>query len=290
MAKNKSRLKTFKNWLLARDSSSRISTLPTYQSFLENSNGTEKSREEMLRIFRMIKDYRPYDTLKRHFFDFSITNRAAEKTFMDTTTPPGTVFGFDSVNDWTRETREFMECLVPALSKKRRPNLRNVIPYYIKFDFIKDIEKEEIYLNNENSEETGKIVICRIPINSTDKQIIGYAKEALNLFIENIDLSDNALTDFFKWWIKELIFSPSSREFPTKFQSAFIEWSKTANIDEVKRLYHSILMNADDPDIIRIGTRKGTKEIIDHINWGFKEFGIDALDVKAGHSLLKRFS
>ena len=41
MKKKKSRIKSFKNWLLARDSSSRISSKSTYNGFFESSNEKE---------------------------------------------------------------------------------------------------------------------------------------------------------------------------------------------------------------------------------------------------------
>ena len=42
MKKKKSHIKTFKNWLLARDSSSRISTKSNYNGFLESEETEDK--------------------------------------------------------------------------------------------------------------------------------------------------------------------------------------------------------------------------------------------------------
>lgn len=46
MKKKKSRIKTFKNWLLARDSASRISTRSTYNGFFES----KEDNDEVLRF------------------------------------------------------------------------------------------------------------------------------------------------------------------------------------------------------------------------------------------------
>jgi hypothetical protein len=43
MKKKKSRIKTFKNWLLARDSSSRISSEPTYRGFFESNEDNNEA-------------------------------------------------------------------------------------------------------------------------------------------------------------------------------------------------------------------------------------------------------
>lgn len=42
MEKKKRRIKTFKNWLLARDSASRISTVPNYIGFFEEKEENKK--------------------------------------------------------------------------------------------------------------------------------------------------------------------------------------------------------------------------------------------------------
>ena len=50
MKKKKRRIDTFKNWLLARDSASRISTKSNYNSFLES----EKKESESDLLFRKL--------------------------------------------------------------------------------------------------------------------------------------------------------------------------------------------------------------------------------------------
>lgn len=52
MKKKKKSIDTFKNWLLARDSSSRISTKSNYNGFLESENKEEKESELLFRRFR----------------------------------------------------------------------------------------------------------------------------------------------------------------------------------------------------------------------------------------------
>lgn len=51
MKKKKRRIDTFKNWLLARDSASRISTKSNYNSFLES----EKKESESDLLFRNLR-------------------------------------------------------------------------------------------------------------------------------------------------------------------------------------------------------------------------------------------
>lgn len=53
MRKKKRRIDTFKNWLLARDSSSRISTKSNYQGFLESSKNKDSDKDL---FFRNVKD------------------------------------------------------------------------------------------------------------------------------------------------------------------------------------------------------------------------------------------
>ena len=52
MKKKKRSVDTFKNWLLARDSSSRISTKSNYNGFFEGENKNEKELELLFRRSR----------------------------------------------------------------------------------------------------------------------------------------------------------------------------------------------------------------------------------------------
>jgi hypothetical protein len=52
MKKKKKSIDTFKNWLLARDSSSRISTKSNYDGFLESENKEGKESELLFRRLR----------------------------------------------------------------------------------------------------------------------------------------------------------------------------------------------------------------------------------------------
>lgn len=53
MKKKKSRIKTFKNWLLARDSSSRISTKSNYNGFFESDNQDDTKGDLFFRFPRL---------------------------------------------------------------------------------------------------------------------------------------------------------------------------------------------------------------------------------------------
>lgn len=52
MKKKKRRINTFKNWLLARDSSSRISTVPSYRGFFESDKDDEDKKDKLDLFFR----------------------------------------------------------------------------------------------------------------------------------------------------------------------------------------------------------------------------------------------
>lgn len=53
MKKKKSRIKTFKNWLLARDSSSRISSKSTYNGFFESEDKEDTKNDLFFRSPRL---------------------------------------------------------------------------------------------------------------------------------------------------------------------------------------------------------------------------------------------
>jgi hypothetical protein len=52
MRKKKRRIKTYKNWLLARDSASRISTKPSYMGFLEGKDENQEDKNDNPLLFR----------------------------------------------------------------------------------------------------------------------------------------------------------------------------------------------------------------------------------------------
>lgn len=52
MRKKKRRINTFKNWLLARDSSSRISTVSNYRGFFESDKDDENKKDKLDLFFR----------------------------------------------------------------------------------------------------------------------------------------------------------------------------------------------------------------------------------------------
>jgi hypothetical protein len=64
MKSKKKRVNSFKNWLLARDSASRISTFPQYHSFLENSQSLERNRSQIMDLFGSITD-------SKYFYKFN---------------------------------------------------------------------------------------------------------------------------------------------------------------------------------------------------------------------------
>jgi hypothetical protein len=64
---------------------------------------------------------------------------------------------------------------------------------------------------------------------------------------------------------------------------------KQAPADQVREAYLSILNNSVRDDIKRNFTENGTKDIIDHVNWGLKEFNINVDDVKKGFGVINRY-
>jgi hypothetical protein len=267
MKKNKKRIDTFKNWLLARDSSSRISTEPSYHSFLESSDNTDRTRSQVMDLFDAITSTTQYKKLNR-FFNYGLYKDAnSGKMFLDI-----------GKKDILRPIGEFIECLGPS-----KWGIKNRIMIV----FNPTIQKASF---DTYSDPGGNGLECRIPSSYTDSQIIEESLKAISHWIEISDFGEDYNTDFFKWWMNRILFENEKYDtFPEKFQSAIIEWMKKAPADQVREAYLSILNNSVRDDIKRNFTENGTKDIIDHINWGLKEFNINVKDVKKGFGVINRY-
>jgi hypothetical protein len=74
--KKKRRIDSFKNWLLARDSGSRINNADGNSAFFESSNWGEDDRRKM-KIFDLISGSLPFVKLRGKIFDFGMMKDAA---------------------------------------------------------------------------------------------------------------------------------------------------------------------------------------------------------------------
>jgi hypothetical protein len=270
MEKDKKGIDTFKNWLLARDSSSRISTEPSYHSFLESSENTSRTRSQVMDLFDAITSTSQYRKLNR-FFDYGLFKDANSGNIQITI----------KNKDMMKPFGEFIECLNPS-----KWGIKNIIKIILDPDI-----KETIFNTDPQGSSPGiQILECRIPSSYTDSQIIEESLKVISRWIEISDFGEDYNTDFFKWWMNRILFENQKYDtFPEKFQSAIIEWMKQAPEDDVREAYLSILNNSIREDIKRNFTETGTKDIIDHINWGLKEFNINVEGVKKGFSVINRY-
>ena len=108
--KKKRRIDRFKNWLLARDSGSRINNSDGNSAFFESSNWGEGDRRKM-EIFDLISGSLPFIKLRGKILDFGMMKDAAG----------GNMTIAIRNQDIQRWFGEFIECLNPiGISRKRR--------------------------------------------------------------------------------------------------------------------------------------------------------------------------
>jgi hypothetical protein len=272
MKKKKKRINSFKNWLLARDSASRISTVPTYHSFLESSQPLIRDRSQIMDLFDSITESKPFYKLNQ-IINFGMAKDAKEKKI-----------NIWLPNSYSQDILKFLECLNPKSVGDLSPMI-----------FIKLIAKEfyelkdtEIY--KERSESGRCMIYLLIQESLVDSQIVQESQKVIKYWIENVDLEDELSTNFFKWWMENYIFKQDKySNFLKSFESAFVEWMRTVPPKEAGEAYLRIINNSKKETIRRRNTDIGTKEIIDHINQGIVQFNIKIEDLKASTDLLRDF-
>lgn len=270
MKTKKRRVNSFKNWLLARDSASRISTYPKYHSFLENTQSLNRDRSQIMDLFDSVTESKP-------FYKFNqIMNPGWAKDANQ-----GKITVWIKNRDLREGILDFMECF----------NIPSFDSVWIKIELSNDGQETKIGQGEtEDENKKAKFIYAHIPSSFDDRKIVSESKKAIEYWINNIDFKDELASNFFKWWMQNYIFVQEKySNFLKSFESAFVEWLRTISPDEAGEAYLRIINNSKDTSIKRRRTDLGTKEIIDHINQGIKEFNIPIGDVKKGSSLLRRF-
>jgi hypothetical protein len=265
--KKKRRIDSFKNWLLARDSGSRINNAEGNSAFFESYNLGEDDRRKM-KIFDLISGSLPFVKLRGKIFDFGMMKDAAG----------GSMTIAIRNQDIQRLFGEFIECLEPS-----EWNLVNRILIKI---------SDELVIGDAEQDSPGILKMeCKIPGDYEDKDVDKAARSIIRSWISQSSFGkDSHQTKFFQWWMGEFLFKGNSYiHIPDSFEEALVEWIKIADKEDAKKLYLDLIKNSEDSTIKRSYTKLGTEEIIDYVNRGIKEFNIDLGDLRSGSNMLRRF-
>jgi hypothetical protein len=225
MKSKKRRVNTFKNWLLARDSASRISTFPQYHSFLENSQSFERNRSQIMDLFDSIVD-------SKFFYKFNqIMNPGLSKDARQ-----GKITIWISNKDLVGGIFDFIECF----------NIQKFEQVWIKIQLVED-GLETIVGKGETESDNGKsdFIYVHIPYSFDDRKIVSESKKAIEYWIDNTDFKDDLANKFFKWWMQNYIFVQEKHSnFLKSFESAFVEWLRTISPGEAGDAYLKIINNS----------------------------------------------
>jgi hypothetical protein len=265
--RKKKRIDSFKNWLLARDSASRINNADGNSAFFESSNWGLGDRPKM-EIFDLISGSLPFIKLRAKIFNFGMMKDASA----------GNMTIAIRNLDKQRWFGEFIECLEP-----KEFNLVNRI-----FITITD----ELVIGDAEQDSPGVIKMeCEIPLYRSGSDVDKAAHEIMRSWIAQTSFgNDSYQTRFFRWWMNEFLFSGNTyTHTPDSFEEAIIGWMKIADIEDSKKMYLDLIKNSNDTNIKRAYTELGTEKIIDYVKQGIKEFNINISDLTKGTNMLKRF-
>jgi hypothetical protein len=175
---------------------------------------------------------------------------------------------------------DFLECFNPP-SKNMKASI------WITLD--DDVKETEIELADYQTPDS-IFIYAKIPSSFDDRKIVAESKKVIQYWIEKIDFGEETANSFFKWWMENYIMVQEKySNFLKSFESAVVEWMRTVSPEVAEKAYLMIVNNSKDTKIRRRRTSLGTKEIIDHIDQGIKEFNIPISDVKKGIGLLGNF-
>lgn len=268
MKRRKKKVDSFKNWLLARDSSSRISTYPKYHSFLESSSPIKRNRSEVMNVLESIKEGKEFYKLS------SIINYGLAIDAYD-----GCITIWMDPRDARVDIRKFTESLNFKFPRT-----------YIRIILDDNIEETKIEYGTDLPNEDGNSIKMLIPSSFDDRKIVQESKKCLRAWYEKCYPGSEPVGKFFSWWMENYLYKQEKySNFLKSFESAVVEWMRTCEIGDAGKIYMDLLINSDDPSIKRISTEIGNREIVDHINMGIKEFNIPIGDLVRGASVIKRF-
>ena len=263
----KKRIDSFKNWLLARDSASRINNVKANSTFFESSNWGQDDRRRM-EIFDLISGSLPFIKLRGKIFDFGMMKDAAG----------GNMTIAIRNQDIQRWFGEFIECLEPS-----EWNLVNRILIKI---------TDELVIGDAQQDSPGIIKMeCELPLYHSGYDVDKAAYAIIRSWIAQTSFgNDSYQTRFFRWWMSEFLFNGNTyTHIPDSFEEALVQWLKIADKEDAKKLYLDLIKNSKDSTIKRSYTKLGTEEIIDYVNKGIKEFNIDLDGAGKGTRLISRF-
>jgi hypothetical protein len=267
--KKKRRIDSFKNWLLARDSGSRINNAEGNSAFFESDNWGEDDRRRM-EIFDLITGSLPFIKLRSKIFDFGMIKDASS----------GVMTIAIRNQDIQRWFGEFIECLNPT-----EWDMVNRITIRIE-------ERDSLQISNKNQEGPGMIKMnCEIPLYNSGPDVDKAARAIMRSWIAQSSFGqDSYQTRFFKWWMGELLFTGNTyTHTPDSFEDALVQWLKIADQKDIEQAYRELIINSKDTRIKRSYTKIATKEIIDHVNSNMKEFNADIKDLSTAYRAISRF-
>jgi hypothetical protein len=265
--KKKRRIDSFKNWLLARDSASRINNADGNSAFFESVNSREDDRRRM-EIFDLITGSLPFIKLRSKIFDFGMMKDAGA----------GNMTIVIRNQDIQRQFGEFIECLEP-----KEWNMVNRI-------FIKIAD--ELVIGDAEQDSPGIIKMnCEIPLYHSGSDVDKAARSIIRSWIAQSSFGEDSYqTRFFRWWMNEFLFTGNTyTHTPDSFEAALVGWMKIADQKDIEQAYRELIINSKDTRIKRSYTKIATKEIIDHVNSNMKEFNADIKDLSTAYRAISRF-
>jgi hypothetical protein len=245
----KRKKKKISTWEKFKDSSSRISTFPNYFAFEANQT-TPKGGREIMEMFDWLTSSYIYNRFNTHFIDVNTAKIANDRIMYITFTSN------QSYGSIKKELKKFQESFGVTLK---------MIDLGV---IIKEPDSEK------SIEETVSRSILKIPENYTKKQSQSAFTEAYRVVLDMVDFGKDYLNDFFKWWTQQTLFTGGEGKMVRdySFEAALVEWMRQADPKLAKKAYVSLIEKANDPDIKRIATYLGNKEVIYHVEKGAEVF------------------
>jgi hypothetical protein len=272
LKKKKKRIDTFKNWLLARDSSSRVSTFPKYHSFLESMDNSKRTMAEVMFLLGKISSNKPFFKLQK-LIDYESYQDGQERKY-------GIKF---SVNYFLPDLRLFMESF-----KIGRVFLSTFIKIMLK-DSVSETEIVDQVEYNKDGYQFRRLDV-EIPDSFDDSKIVEESEKCIQSWINGIEFGEEFLNDFFRWWMNNFLFVEDKWDnFLKYFPSALVEWMRQAPTHLVEQAYVTLVDTSKDTSFSRFDTELGNEEVISHVKQGIKEFGIEIGEVERGTDLLSKF-
>ena len=264
--KKKRRIDSFKNWLLARDSASRINNADGNSAFFESSNWGFGDRPKM-EIFDLISGSLPFIKLRAKLFNFGMMKDASA----------GNMTIAIRNLDKQRWFGEFIECLEP-----KEFNLVNRI-----FITITD----ELVIGDAEQDSPGVLKMeCEIPLYQSGSDVDKAAREIMRSWISQTSFGqDSYQTRFFRWWMNEFLFSGNTyTHTPDSFEDALVQWLKISDQKDIEQAYRDLIINSKNSKIKRSYTEIGTKKIIDYVNSKINEFNMD-INLSTAYRVFSKF-